>query len=130
MTQLTTTRFVGGVGAGVSDLQMERDLEGVVLQHRYAKASGKAGDWFQLDGWDRLQEAKLGVASFAGTYASAGFDKKVAYALDAVHNRQQVDETVGSSTATTTYQRRGGTNEYAQVSDASGTQSWLYCGKR
>ncbi|MEO6597258.1 MAG: RHS repeat-associated core domain-containing protein [Planctomycetota bacterium] len=131
MTQMTTTRFVSGANTGLLyDLVMERDAEGNITQHRYSKASGKAGDWFQLDGWDRLQEAKLGVTSFAGTYSGATtYDKKLTYALDEAHNRTQVDEEVGGSVASSVYQRNGATNEYASVTQPNGdVQSWLYDG--
>ncbi|MBL8752158.1 MAG: RHS repeat-associated core domain-containing protein [Planctomycetes bacterium] len=127
MTQITATRT--GTTAPIYDLGMERDGEGNVTQHRYTKMSGAAGDWFQLDGWDRLQEAKLGVTGFTGTYAAATFDKKVTYALDEAHNRNQVDETTATGMETTSYQRNGATNEYATVTQPNGdVQSWLYDG--
>lgn len=129
MTQSTTTRFVSGTGNTVWDLQMERDAEGNVLQHRYAKMSGKAGDWFQLDGWDRLQEAKLGVQSFTGTYSGAtGYDSKITYALDHAHNRTSVDVEAHSVTTTTDYVRRMDTNEYEEVTQDGDAQKWLYDG--
>ncbi len=129
MTQSTTTRFVSGTGNTVWDLQMERDAEGNVLQHRYAKASGAVGDWFQLDGWDRLQEAKLGVQSFTGTYLGAtSYDAKITYALDHAHNRESVDVESHGATATTSYDRRNGTNEYKGVTTDGDAQKWLYDG--
>lgn len=129
MTQLTTSRVVNGVSTGIYSLGMERDVEGNVTQHQVTKKSG-VGDWFQLDGWDRLQEAKLGVNTFSTTYANAQFDKKVTYALDMAHNRSQVDETTsGGTTETTQYTRRSGTNEYSAVATTSGgSQNWTYDG--
>lgn len=130
MTQATTSRQVGSVSNGVYDLQMERDNEGHVTQHRFAKASGTAGDWFSLDGWDRLQEVKMGVTSFSGSYAAATvYDKKITYALDEAHNRSQVDETVSGVVTSTTYTLTASTNQYSEVAMPNGdTQNWLYDG--
>ncbi|MBZ0154459.1 MAG: hypothetical protein K8J09_23270, partial [Planctomycetes bacterium] len=128
MTRMTTTP--SGASSSLYELAMERDPEGNVTQHRYSKASGMAGDWFQLDGWDRLQEAKLGVVSFTGSYTSASvYDKRLAYALDAAHNRENVEEEAGGSTAMTVYAQAGGTNEYDHVTQPNGNeQKWLYDG--
>lgn len=133
MTQLTTTKDVSGTPTHLYDLVMARDVEGNVLQHQYTKAGGKAGDWFQLDGWDRLQGAKMGVTSFAGSYSSAtGYDKKITYALDMAHNRSTVDEEIGGNSSTTSYTLKSGTNEYDQVTDpndpSGAPQTWTYDG--
>ena len=49
---------------------------------------------FKLDGFERLEGAKLGVpeADMGKPYGQAGYgDRKIAYALDQAHNRDQVD---------------------------------------
>jgi len=106
---------------------MDRDAEGNLTKLQYPKVNGKAGDWFLLDGFDRLIEAKLGVSAAdfqAGSYQNAGFDKKIAYALDAAHNRSQVSTTENGQTTTETYTRIQGTNQYADV----GGMPWQYDG--
>jgi RHS repeat-associated protein len=125
LTRAKTDFGPGGIGTTLFDVELLRDMEGNVTQHRYSTMSGRAGDWFQLDGWDRLQESKLGVPSFSGGYGQASvYDRKITYALDMAHNRQSVVEEQGSETTTTPYVRRPGTNEYQDV----GAQNWVYDG--
>ena len=94
------------------DLGVDRDLEGNVLALHYAKVSGKSGDRFQLDGFDRLKDACLGVDDFNGTYPPSVHDKRITYALDAAHNR---DHVTVEGQGPTNYERNPGTNEYQSV---------------
>ena len=126
LTSTVTTFDPAGSGTGIFDIDLERDVEGNVTQLRYNKTGGAAGDWIDLDGWERLREAKLGVASFSGGYAQATFDTKLEYVLDSVHNRSSVLETDGPSgtTTTTTYTSTPGTNRYASVGGSPYTYDW------
>ncbi len=95
----------------VLDMGIDRDVEGNVLALHYGKVSGKSGDRFQLDGFDRLKDAFLGVNDFTSNYPPAVRDKRITYALDAAHNREYVAEDGGAIN----YERNPGTNEYKSV---------------
>ena len=70
------------------------DNMGNIPKIQYPRATG-AGDMFKLDGFERLEEAKLGVpeADMGKPYDQAGYgDRKTAYALDRARNRGQVGQ--------------------------------------
>ena len=96
-------------------MTLTRDVVGNVLDARYGKQSGRLGDRFLLDGFDRLQTAQLGVDGFTGAPA---FDEQVTYGLDAAHNRTTVTTTSPSGSASQPYTRRPNTNEYSQAGDS------------
>jgi len=114
-TRLTTVRDPSGSPTTVFDLEQGRDLEGNVLWKKFTKQVG-GGDWFQNDGFNRLEEAKLGApASDFGpgkTYAQAGFDTKLAYAMDVAHNRTSVTETQTGPPVVTNYTVDTASNRY------------------
>ncbi len=88
LSQLISLDYKNG-STSLFNLQVTRDAEGNVTKLKYPKVNGKAGDSFKLDGCDRLEEAKMGVSTslIDGTYQNADYDKKIAFAFDAAHNR-------------------------------------------
>lgn len=133
LVSTTASRVVAspGLATGLFSLTMVRDVEGNVRQHQYGKVSGGVGDWFQLDGWDRLQEAKMGVSSFAGSFSAAGvYDSHVLYALDHAHNREVAQSESAGDVTALGYKRVDGSNEYCSVTnEGQGTvDEWVYDG--
>ena len=121
----------------IFDLDQEQNLEGFVTKKKYSTVSGKAGDRFLLDGFDRLKEAKLGVSTAQIDQADfttiTQFDKHVTYALDLAQNRSGTNgKTVTTSSGTTTeeYTVESGSNRYASVGgvffgyDGNGNLNW------
>ena len=118
LTNIATTYGTGGTGTTIYNLTMNRDVEGNVLDNQYTKVNGRAGDWFQLDGFDRLKEAKMGVTGFAD-WSTVTYDTRTAYGLDSAQNRTQVDNQAwGQSTQTTTYTLERGANRYRSVGNS------------
>jgi RHS repeat-associated protein len=120
-----TTRFGSG---SPSDplryaLTVTRDAFGNALDVRYAKNDGSAGDWFELEGSDRLKGAKYGVsaADFAsGSFSLASFSTRQAFHLDAANNRTATEQQVaGQPTLLIPYALEAGTNQYASVGGAT-----------
>jgi len=102
----------------IYNLTMTRDVEGNVLDNQYTKVSGRAGDWFQLDGFDRLKEAKMGVTGFTD-WSTVTYDTRTAYGLDSAQNRTQVDNQAwGQSTQATAYTLESGSNRYSSVGNS------------
>ena len=115
--------------------EIRRDWLGNVLAVKYprpemvgnkSQQEQACGDAFELDGFDRLIGAKLGIKASDwgkdyGQITQWG-DRKLAYALDKVHNRDQVDTWDSGNTQTTdTYTQESGSNRYAGMNQASMT---------
>ena len=109
------TLFTGSGGTmTVFSLERGLDLAGNVLWRKYDKVNGRAGDYYQLDGFNRVQEAKLGVPSneigTGTTYNGAQtYDEKLSYVLDRVNNWDSVTSTTHG---TTDFEQNPDNNEY------------------
>lgn len=119
-------RFLSGItekfgATTVFGLTQEQNLEGFVEKKTYTNYLGNAGDRFLLDGYDRLQEAKLGVASgqLGNSWAAiTTFDKHIKYALDSAQNRSGAngkDVITSGGTTSTEYTVDSSSNRYSTI---------------
>ena len=138
LSEITAT-FGTTAPTTIFDLDQEQNLEGFVTKKKYSTVSGKAGDRFLLDGFDRLKEAKIGVtaahidtADFT-TIPQTAVDKHVTYALDLAQNRSGASGktvTTSSGTDTDEYTVEPGSNRYQSVDgvfygyDGNGNLNW------
>lgn len=108
------SQYYDGQNYERQDLTITRDIIGNVINLQYDKASSRLGDFFKLDDFDRLKEAKLGVDRF-DNYDNALFNDKITYNLDEAHNRTTVVHDPPAGGATTAYDVDD--NRYVAVDD-------------
>ena len=110
--------------------EIARDWLGNVLGVKYPRpetvgGEQAVGDAFELDGFDRLIGAKLGIkgSDWGKPYSqiTQWGDRKLSYALDKVHNRDQVDtwDSQGNQQPGDTYTQETGSNRYAAVNQSA-----------
>lgn len=122
LKSITTDFDINGSGSTqVFSFEQGMDLVGNVKWRKYSKVNGKAGDYYKLDGHNRVEEVKLGVPSAqigpSTTYGGATtYDEKLTYVLDAANNWDSVQSSINGTNDITI---ASDTNEYSSVNGSS-----------